>query len=263
MDEFTSGVENQVQENVQDAAVESLVEVTQEPAAVEELLVSDAQQTQQQTEKEPQSEPGWIRRRVDAGIQKGLAAMRSELESQLRSEYEAIIAPMRDRMLEQEASQLVADGEFKSKERALEYLKLKNGSPVQTAQQTAQQSVQRETPRDDNGRFVKRDVQSDAATRAAELKSQADALMQEHGFDAMELFRNNETIKQKVVTGKLDFNDIYDLYGQSAPRKTSVPSPMRSANGAAGGDASVVRAMNDQSFERFDAALGAGRRFKA
>ena len=102
----------------------------------------------------------------------------------------------------------------------------------------------------------------DAKATAEKLLQQANELKAEHGFDAMALFRSNEAIKQKVVTGKLDFNDLYELYGQNTQPKPSVPAPMRTANGSFGNSASVVRTMTDQGFAKLDAELASGKKYR-
>lgn len=256
MDEFISGVEMEMQDNTQVAAVEELAEVTEQEAAISALDSETTQPQQQEAQqKEGGTEPGWMRRRIDAGIQKGIAKARSEWEAQMRAE----IAPLLEMKYEREAEALVDEGEFKTKERALEYVKLKNGSAVQTAS-----APQQETPRDANGRFVSRESEPsfDAKATAQMLKQQADALKAEHGFDAMALFRGSEAIKQKVVTGKLDFNDLYELYGNAEQTKPNIPAPMRSANGSFGSTASVVRTMTDQGFAKLDAELASGKKYR-
>lgn len=259
MDEFTSGVEIEMQETEQVAAVEGLAEITEQSAEVETLASENEQVQQEPQQNAGGTEPGWMKRRIEAGIQKGMAKMRSEIEAQMQADFAAKMAPLYERLYEQEADKLVADGEFKNRARALEYVKLKSGAPNQ---QTA--TPKQETPRDENGRFVSREAssQNDARATAEMLKQQADALKAEHGFDAMALFRNNEAIKQKVVSGKLDFNDLYELYGNAEQSKPSVPAPMRSANGSFGNVASVVRSMTDQGFAKLDAELASGKKFR-
>lgn len=258
MDEFIPGVDNEVQESVQAADVQALAEVTEQVASVEELGAENEQLQQTAEQKDGGTEPGWMKRRIDAGIQKGLAAARREWEATMQAEFTAKMAPLYERLYEQEADKLVADGEFKTRERALEYVKLKNGSAPQAA------SVpQTETPRDANGRFVARaSADNDAKDKANALLEQANALKAEHGFDAMALFRSNEAIKQKVVSGKLDFNDLYELYGQNTQPQRNVPAPMRSANGSIGNAASVIRTMTDKGFAQLDAELASGKRFR-
>ena len=256
MDEFVSGVEMELQESAHAADVQALAEVAEQEAQLEPAV--DEQPQQEAAPKEGGTEPGWMKRRIDAGIQKGLAAARREWEASMQAEFAAKMAPLYERLYEQEADKLVADGEFKTRERALEYVKLKNGT---TTQQAA--TPQQETPRDENGRFVARDTNNgDAKATAEKLLQQANELKAEHGFDAMALFRNNEAIKQKVVTGKLDFNDLYELYGQNTQSKPSVPAPMRTANGSFGNSASVVRTMTDQGFAKLDAELASGKKYR-
>lgn len=257
MDEFVSGVEMELQESVHDADVQALAEVAEPTEQVADL--GNEQTQQEPAQKESGTEPGWMKRRIDAGIQKGLANARKEWEAEMNAKFTAQMAPLYERLYEQEADKLVAEGEFKTRERALEYVKLKNGTAPQQAA-TTQQSA----PRDENGRFVARESteENEAKAAAEKLMQQAAALKAEHGFDAMALFRSNEAIKQRVVSGKLDFNDLYELYGQNASAKPNVPAPMRSANGSFGNAASVVRSMTDQGFAKLDAELASGKKFR-
>lgn len=260
MDEFTSGVEMELQESAQVADVQALAEVTEQEAQLEPA--GNEQPQQEAAPKDGGNEPGWMKRRIDAGIQKGLAAARREWEAAMQADFAAKMAPLYERLYEQEADKLVADGEFKTRERALEYVKLKNGTATNQAA-----TPQQETPRDENGRFTAREsgVSGDAKAKAEMLLQQANELKAEHGFDAMALFRSNDAIKQKVVTGKLDFNDLYELYGQNAQptqSKPSVPAPMRTANGSFGNSASVVRTMTDQGFAKLDAELASGKKYR-
>lgn len=257
MDEFNPGVEMEMQEIVQDAAVNDLAEVTEQDASVE-VLEGNTQAQQETAQKDGGTEPGWMRKRIDSGIQKGLAAAKREWEAAMHAEFEAKMAPLYERIYEQEAEKLVAEGEFKNKERALEYVKLKNGSA------TPSTASKQDVTRDASGRFTSRETTQDNSAQATAqmLLQQANTLKSEHGFDAMALFRNNEAIKQKVISGKLDFNDLYELYGQEESGKSSVPAPIRSANGSFGSSASVIRTMTDKGFAQLDAELAKGKKYR-
>lgn len=256
MDEFTSGVEMEMQENAQVADVAALAEVTEQTDVVESVEAEMEQPQQQEAkQKDGGTEPGWIKSRITAAVKKA----EREWEARMQERIAAEMAPFLEMKYEREAEALVAEGEFKTKERALEYVKLKNGSASKQAS-----TPQQEAPRDANGRFASREEApvNDAKATAEKLKQQADALKAEHGFDAMALFRSNEAIKQKVVTGKLDFNDLYELYGNAEQSKPNVPAPMRSSNGSFGNAASIVRTMTDQGFAKLDAELASGKKYR-
>lgn len=185
------------------------------------------------------SEPGWIKKRVETAVEKRLA----EVESRLRDEYESRMAPMRDAMYEREADKLVDDGEFKSRERALEYIRLKNGAPQ--AQSPSQ------APRNDKGQFAKQDDGVEA--RANMLYAQAEALQAATGVDVMEIYNSNAEVKRKVATGEWTFLDVY----KALPKQQKIPSPTRSANNGSLSDLNI-RNMSAAQLAKLDAVLDGG-----
>lgn len=186
--------------------------------------------TQQDTQEAPKSEPGWIKKRVETAVEKRLA----EVESRIRNEYEARMAPMRDAMFEREADKLVADGEFKTRERALEYVRLKGGAPQPEAAPAA--------PRDDKGRFAPR--QDDGVeARAQMLYAQAESIRETSGVDVMEIYNTDPEVKRKVATGEWTFIDVYKSLPESKGR---VPSPTRSANNGSLADVNILKMSQGQ-----------------
>lgn len=207
----------------------------------------------------PATEPGWIKGRVDKAVRKAVA----ETEQRMKAEFQATLAPLYESMLERQADDLVRSGEFRSKDTAMEYLRLKNGQPVKAAEQPNQQPA-----RDAQGRFApaRRNTgaeESDpvAAARADLLARQAEKLKSNQGLDVMGAFNANPDYRQKVLSGEWDFHDVADAMRQeeNPPRRTP-PSPMRSANGAAPSTFDVSK-MSDAQFAKLQAALAAGKIF--
>lgn len=200
----------------------------------------------------PQNEPGWIKQRVNAAVNKAVA----EAEARVAARYEAMLAPMRESMLDREAQDLVQSGEFKSLDRAKEYVRLKSGA----------QPAQEQTPaRDAQGRFTK---QQDAApqnetdpvtkAKADMLAAQARKIVNARGIDVMEAFNSNPEIQQKVLSGEWDFYDVAD---HMAGGGRTIPAPMRSPNGSSSRNSVTIRGMTEAQFKKLDESLAAGSRY--
>ena len=234
-----------------DTLEESITEETDESESLESL---NAEEEEAPAEEEPKdgkqgtSEPGWIRKRVDKAVEKALA----EQERRLTAQFEAQMAPIRDKMLTEEAKELVRQGEFKSLERAKEYLQLKQGLPVNTGEESRQ-------PRSENGQFAPKEDPATTA-RINMLTHQADRIKASGGPDVVAEFRNNPDIKQKVINGEMDFYDVAEQMKQPAKRKP--PSPMRSPNGANGQNPNAIDSMSDEQFKRLEKRLMEGARYK-
>lgn len=215
------------------------------------IVEETAPQTQQQ---EQQKEPGWIKQRVNKAVEKAVA----EAEARVRSQYEAMLAPIRESVLERQANDLVAQGEFKSLERAKEYLRLKGGMPAEAPAPT--QPAQQQPNRDAQGRFVAADksTEDDAArhARADILAKQAQKIKSTRGVDVMDMFHADDAVKQRVLSGEWDF---YDVAEQMTARR-STPAPMRTPNAGAMSGVSIMN-MTDEQFARLQANLSAGRTY--
>jgi DNA primase len=244
-------VENKVAETAADDALqESLPEEVDasEPieAALQEAVEEQAAEPEVQTEEAPpRNEPGWIRKRVDKAVAKAVA----EAEQRVAAEYEKRFAPMMQRMLDSEAQELVRQGEFKSLERAKEYLQLKQGVAPQPQQQPS---------RDEQGRFTS---QQDVSVRADMLAKQAEKLKTKRGLDVMAEFNANDEVRQKVVSGEWDFYDVADSMDASQQHRRSAPAPMRSPNGASGSEKSSIATMTEDQFKRLEKRISEGKRY--
>lgn len=255
-------VETMAQETVLDDAALSPMQT--EPAEqISDLseITNEAQPSSgaaaTQNEAPPAKEPGWIRRRVDAATAKAV----KETEERMRAEFEAMLAPLRESMLDRQADELVRTGEVKTKERALEYVQLKNGVKISApADANATPAA-----RDSLGRFAPKEQpaaessEMSAVTRARAdlLAQQAEKIQQKSGVDVMSAFRDNTDVRQKVLSGEWDFYDVADALSQRR-----VPMPVRSSNGASFSGVSIAN-MTDEQFRRLNENLAAGKIYDA
>lgn len=225
-----------------DALIEGIEEADESDGESLESLTADEgqapeEQTQQAEQKEA-SEPGWIKQRVNKAVAKAVA----ETEARMQAMFDQQMAPIREKMLTDEAKELVRQGEFKSLERAKEYLQLKQGIAPAADSQPAPQ------PRSDNGQFAPK---QDPGTKARidMLAHQAKSIKARTGVDVMAEFDSNEDIKQKVISGEMDFYDVAEQ--MKAPARGKPPAPMRSPNGASGADQpNAIDSMSDEQFRR-------------
>ncbi len=227
-------VEPQVNELVQDDAVLTPVTETEETHA---QPLTDI--TEEPQETPPAKEPGWIRGRIDKAVSKALA----EQETRLRAEFDSILNPIRESVLDRQAEDLVAEGEFKSKERALEYLKLKGGISLETPQ---------EQPRNAQGQFVSNN-QPEVDFKAQLLANQAAKIKAKSGVDVMAYFNQNDNIRTQVLSGQMDFYDVLE----TVQSRQNVPAPIRQSNGANVGSVSVAN-MTDAQFKKLQENLARG-----
>lgn len=226
-----------VEQVVQDAPQTEVIQPEQEG-----LQEVDPSQPVEQPTQPAQKEPGYIRQRIDKAVARAVA----ETEARMQAMFDQQLAPLRESMLDRQASELVESGEFKSKETALEYVRLKAGMPMQQA------PVQ---PRDEQGRFTSQEDPM-AQARASVLASQADKIRNNRGLDVMSAFNSSPGIRQKVLSGEWDFYDVAENM-QSA----RVPSPMYTPNGASFEGLSINQ-LSDEQFEQLNRNLAAGKTYR-
>lgn len=232
MDELNTTVEMQQMESVLDDAVQA-PEETSEP-------ISSVVEAEPKAKEQP-SQPGWIKGRIEAAVRKATA--------ELTASYESRINQMQESIWEREARDLVDSGEFKSVERAKEYLQLKSGAHV---------AAEKPAPaRDEQGRFARQTEDPVTMAKAEVLAGQAQRIKAKTGMDVMTIYKTDPDVQQKIISGEWDFYDVAEQYEQ--PRRR-VPVPARSANGSQMTDFSVKN-MSDADFARLDEMLSSGRRF--
>lgn len=244
-------MENLVENNeteVVEADTQLETAVTEEQDASETLdTVMDDQPKQPEETSGGGTEPGWIKKRVGAAVDKAIR----ETEQRIRAEYDAKLAPLMERMLEQDALELVQSGKVKDLETAKELVRYRQGQP---------QPKTEERPRDENGRFTSAQ-DSSADIRADMLARQAQKVKTVKGVDVMAEFNRNEETREKVLSGEWDFYDVAEaMQAQQSRRKA--PAPMRSSNGASGAEKSTIASMTDEQFDRLNKRLEEGARFK-
>jgi hypothetical protein len=253
MDPNETMVENEIDDTAADDALqEGIAEETDES---EQSLESLNEDEGEPAEEEPKqgtqgtSEPGWIKKRVEKAVNKAVA----EALARQQAQFDAQMAPIREKMLTDEAKELVRQGEFKSLDRAKEYLQLKNGIAPGTPEPKQQ-------PRNSNGQFAPKDDPVTSA-RIDMLAHQADAIKAKTGVDVMAEFNSNEEIKQKIIAGEMDFYDVAD-YLKEKPSRKKPPSPMRSPNGAIGANQpNAIDSMSDEQFDRMERKIKEGARY--
>lgn len=235
--------------SVQDDAAQAQQENTQ---PLSEFM--NEQKAQTQPEAPAPKEPGWIKQRVSAAVDKAVA----EAEARVAARYEAMLAPMRESLMDREAQELFASGEFKTLERAKEYVRLKNGVPVTQEASEPQRSA---SERDAQGRFVKQEQPSDPVTQAKAdlLAKQAQKIMNTQGVDVMAVFQSDPNVQAKVLSGEWDFYDVaQELTGRAGRR---APAPVYSPNSAGNPGGLSVANMSDEQFDRLNQSLASGRRY--
>ena len=252
--------ENTVEQNsnveADDALPESVVEEQQvEPEeSLDSLIGDDGQKPAEESQKEePQgtgSEPGWFRKRWDKEVGKLTAQIRNEI----RSEYEAQLAPMKERMMEMDAQELVRTGKVKDLETAKELVRYRQGQPAPAAQTKTEQ------PRQPNGQFASANDEDPATSaRIDMLRHQANRIKANGGPDVIAEFQNNEDIKQQVISGEMDFYDVAEHMKQAKKRRP--PAPTRSPNGASGSNPNAIDTMSDEQFDRMERKIKEGARY--
>ena len=148
-----------------------------------------------------------------------------------------------------------SDGEFKSVDRALEYVRLKAGAP---AVQTKQEVAKEPPARDEQGRFAKAD-NSEVAQYAQRLVDQAAAIHDATGMDVMALYNSDPDVKRKINSREWTFADVYKAAakGSAESSRPAAPSPVRSSNGIALGGMNIA-GMSAAQFDKLDDYLAKG-----
>lgn len=224
-----------MQEQVQDDAA-----ITDSATPLSEVLEPQSTPSEPVQTEEPK-EAGWIKTRIQKGIDKALP----EIESRIRAEYEAKFAPLMEAHLNQEADKLVASGKISDREKALEYLKLTGSKPIE------KQATQ---PRDDQGRFVAKE--NPGEQKARELFLQAQTIQKSTGVDVMTLYHNDPDVKERVNSGEWDFTDVYQ-----STLKPKAPPVVRGGSG--GSLDTPISKMSSKAWAEMNERLARGERFDA
>jgi hypothetical protein len=93
------------------------------------------------------------------------------------------------------------------------------------------------------------------------LAHQADRIKEARGIDVIGEFNKNPKIKEKVISGEMDFYDVAEAMSKAKAKKP--PAPMRSPNGATGGTPlNAISQMTDEQFERLEKRIQGGARIR-
>ena len=170
--------------------------------------------------------------------------------------FDQQMAPIREKLLEDEANKLVKNGTVKDLETARELVRYRQGQSPAPAQ--TQDDSQ---PRNEKGQFTpKQDGRDPVIQKQIDmLQHQADRIKAAGGPDVISEFQNNEEIHDKVIKGEMDFYDVAEQM-KAAPKKKP-PAPMRSPNGASGSEKSTIASMSDEQFEKFEKKVSSGVRY--
>jgi len=253
---MVNGADN---EAVEEVLPDEIVEDSEDEGPEESLesLTDEGQAAEEQESpkgKQGTSEPGYVAGRIAKAVEKAVA----ETEARLSAQYEAQFAPLRDRLLEMDAKELVKSGEFKSIDRAKEYLQLKQGIAPTVTDKPAEQ------PRNANGQFAAKKEQSEAdirvETTVSMLNKQAAKIKANGGPDVIAAFRSNEEISNKVRSGEWDMYDVADYLNKTQSKRP--PAPMRSPNGVNGQIKGTIMSMSDKQFEQLEKRVREGARFR-
>lgn len=220
---------------------EALVEETEDTSEdLASILGGSDEQPAEQPEESPRQEPGYVKGRIDKAVARAVA----ETEARMRADFEQQMAPYREQMITMEAQELVRTGQVKDLETAKELVRYRQGQP-QTAAPAAESQ-----PRNAQGQFTAKQT-ADPATSARidMLQHQADRIRANGGPDVIKEFKTNEEIRNKVISGELDFYEVAEQ--MKAPRRRA-PSPMRSPNGASGFQPNAIETMSDEQFDRME-----------
>lgn len=219
-------------------------EVVEEPEEEAEELPTEDDAPETQEEPKAKDEPGYVQKRID----KALARERDSMRAAIMAEIEAQYAPIKERLLEMDAQELVRTGQVKDLQIAKELIRLRNGQPVRE---------ENPQPREANGQYAPKE---DPATMARidMLKHQANRIKAQGGPDVIAEWNSNEEIKQKVIAGEMDFYDVAEQ--MKKPRKRP-PSPMRSPNGANAMQPNAITSMSDEMFDKMEKRISEGARY--
>lgn len=204
-------------------------EVVEEEVDTSEDISSFESEEQPKTPEAP-SEPGYVKGRID----KAVAKERERILSEVKAEMEAQYAPLRERLLEMDAQELVNNGEVKDIETARELVRYRQG------QKPAQKPEQ---PRNADGKFSSK---NDANIQF--LAKQADRVKAQTGIDVVGIIENDPEIRDKVFSGEMDFHEVAEM----AKSRKRPPTPMRTPNGATGYEKNAIESMSDAQFKRLE-----------
>jgi len=235
-----------------DALPEDVVEEQDESEeSLDSLNGDEGKPAEEKQETEPQgtSEPGWIKQRVNKAVQKAVA----ETEARMTAMFEQQMAPIRAKMMEDEAQELVRSRKVSDIETARELVRLRQGQPASAPAE----APKAEQPRQANGQFAPKPDPAIQA-RIKMLEHQAENIKDRTGLDVRAEYTSNEEVRRKIISGEMDFYDVAEQ--MKNPRKKP-PAPTRSPNGANAMNPNAIDSMSDDQFERMEKRIKEGARY--
>lgn len=258
MDFDETMVDQDFDETADDTPEQLVEEETDESEDLDSLINEEGEVEEEEPVEEPEpqpqaTEPGWIKKRVEKAVSRAVA----ETEARMQALFDQQMAPIKARMMEDEAQELVRSRKVTDIETARELVRLRNGQPAQA--QSQEETPQQ--PRQANGQFAPKQDPGTSA-RIEMLRHQADAIQGSGGPDVIKEFMDNEEIKQAVVKGEMDFYDVAAYLKEQKASRKRPPSPMRSPNGASGQSPNAIDSMSDEQFERMEKRISEGARIR-
>jgi phage host-nuclease inhibitor protein Gam len=221
----------------------------------EESEDQDQDAEEEDTGSEGPKEPGYVQRRISKAVDKAVAETEARFTAQLQA-MEAQYAPIKERLMQMDAQELVRSGKVKDLETAMELVRYRQGQP-------AQQEAPAEQPRNERGQYVSQAQQAElnrTQGRIAELARQADKILEKTGIDPRQEYDRNPEVREAIIAGEMDF---YDVVEQMQTRKKRPPSPVRSSNGVNGQVKGTIMSMSDEQFDKLvDRVKAGGVRFR-
>ena len=208
----------------------------------------ETESAEEQQEQKGTTEPGYVQKRIDKALARERESMRAEIMAQVEAQY----APIRERLLEMDAQELVRKGEVKNIELAKEILRYRQGQPQ------AQPAQKAEQPRQANGQFAPKE-DAKVTARIDFLAQQAEKIKAKTGIDVIEIMSSDSNIKNKIVSGEMDFYDVAETVKQK-PQRKGPPAPTRSSNGASGQSPNAIDSMSKEQFARLEKKISEGAR---
>ena len=219
---------------------------------------TDEEPAEDTQEPEPKAtEPGWIKKRVEKAVSKAVAEAVAETKRQMQAEFNQQMEPIRARMMEDEAQELVRNRKVTDIETARELVRLRHNQPAAAPAAPAPEPVQ-EQPRNSNGQFAAKE-DPEASARFNFIEQQAQRVQAKTGIDVASEFINTEEVRRKIISGEMDFYDVAEQMKQQPKRP---PSPTRSPNGASVYNPNSFMNMTDEQFERMEQKIKGGARFR-
>ena len=132
MEDYETMVENEdFDAEADDTLPEDIEEEQDESESLDSLTEEEDQEPVAEPEPQGTSEPGWIKQRVNKAVQKAVA----ETERRMQEKFEQQMAPIREKMLNDEAREMVQKGLIKDLETAKELIRYRQGQPQAPVQQ--------------------------------------------------------------------------------------------------------------------------------